>query len=508
MMAYAQLLSRGAFGVEAPQVQVEVHLSRGLPALSLVGLAGAEVKESKERVRSAILNSGFEFPAKRITINLAPADLPKSGGRYDLAIAMGILIASGQAPDKDSGVTEYVAELSLDGRLKSVSGMLLAAVACQDKQRQMVVAPENLEEALVSGNERIIGAPDLQSLVRQSFAENWQYSETKAQTQASAEPDQLSRVKGNDHAIRAMTVAAAGAHNLLMVGSPGSGKTMMATGFRSLLPRLTEHQAQQVAQLESVSYLGYQPGRWHEVRVRAPHHSCSSVALVGGGKTPTPGEISLAHHGVLFLDELPEFKRGALESLRQPMEQGYLSVSRAGWKVDFPASFQLIAAMNPCPCGYFGSKVRSCRCAGPKIQQYIGRVSGPLLDRIDIQIQVYNPTTTVLDAQNEQRRDITKLQRKIEACRRLQLGRQACLNSQLASADILALKPLTANAETDFKKATEQWGLSMRAQERVLRLAMTISDLVDHKQIEQTAIAEALSYRAYEKIQQKLEEWL
>ena len=507
-MAYAQILSRGTFGIEAPQVQVEVHLSRGLPALNLVGLAGAEVKESKERVRSAILNSGFEFPAKRITINLAPADLPKSGGRYDLAIAIGILVASGQAPDKDLDVTEFVSELSLDGRLKPVGGIVQAAVTSYSENRQLVVAPDNQEEALVSGNKQVISAPDLQTFVKQLFAEEWSYSETTAEPVKLDSPDTLSQVKGNEHALRAMTVAAAGGHNLLMVGSPGSGKTMLATGFASLLPKLTDWQARQVAQIESVSYVGYQPGHWHAVRVRSPHHSCSSVAMVGGGKVPTPGEISLAHHGVLFLDELPEFKRASLESLRQPMEQGSLSVSRAGWKVDFPARFQLLAAMNPCPCGYFGSATKTCHCPVTKIQQYLGRVSGPLLDRIDIQIQVSSPSATVLDASSRKPQDIQKLQKTILGCRDRQYARQQQLNSRLSSSEITSYMLLTEQAERDFKGAIEQMTLSMRAQERVLRLALTITDLNNAEQITSAAIAEALSYRAYAQLQKKLAEWL
>ncbi|NNJ71561.1 MAG: YifB family Mg chelatase-like AAA ATPase, partial [Enterobacterales bacterium] len=335
-MAYAQILSRGAFGIDAPLVQVEVHLSRGLPAMSLVGLAGAEVKESKERVRSAIINSGFEFPAKRITINLAPADLPKAGGRFDLAIAMGILVASGQAPDKDLAATEYVSELSLDGRLKAVQGVLLAATASQNKKRQLVVAPENLEEATLSGNEQVITAATLQDLVGQLFNERWQYADYRVPRVEQQKPNILNRVKGNEHALRALLVAASGGHNLLMVGSPGSGKTMMASGFPELLPELSHDQAREVAQLESVSYAGYQRGLWHSVRVRAPHHSCSSVAMVGGGKIPTPGEISLAHHGVLFLDELPEFKKNVLEVLRQPLEDSKVTISRSKLSLEFP----------------------------------------------------------------------------------------------------------------------------------------------------------------------------
>jgi len=346
-MSYARIYSRASFGIEAPQVSVEVHLSNGLPALSIVGLASAEVKESKERVRSALLNSGFEFPAKRIIINLAPADLPKSGGRFDLAIAMGILVASGQVPEASINQKEFVSELSLSGDLKPVNGILAAALACVEKQRCLVIAQPNIEEATLSGNKQTLSSECLKHLVRDFLADDIEFCSNPLIAEEQEPAVCLSEIKGNEHAKRALVLAAIAGHNLLMVGSPGSGKTMMARSLIGLYPALPMSEARQVASLESISNQGFDSKGWNQVRLRSPHHSASRVAITGGGKVPTPGEISLAHLGLLFLDELPEFDRSVLESLRQPLEEGYLSISRANWKVRFPANFQLVAAMNP-----------------------------------------------------------------------------------------------------------------------------------------------------------------
>lgn len=349
-MKYTCVIGRATYGIEAPEVSVEVHISNGLPAFNIVGLANAEVKESRERVRSALLTSGFEYPKARITVNLAPADLPKSGGRFDLAIAMGILVASEQLPKKHIKGQEFVSELGLNGELKQVTGIFIAAMKAFEDSRPIWVAKENADEAALSGSQRVFAASSLKQLVKRLLSDKARPHEFYYPEDEQTAYPCLSHIIGNDHAKRALILAATGGHNLLMVGTPGSGKTMLANSLPGIYPELKIEHAREVAALESLSYHGLKQNDWLSVRIRQPHHSCSQVAMVGGGKLPTPGEISLAHRGILFLDELPEFNRSVLESLRQPLEDNSLTVSRANWKVTFPANFQLIAAMNPCSC--------------------------------------------------------------------------------------------------------------------------------------------------------------
>ncbi len=503
-MSYCRIISRASFGIEAPEVAVEIHLSNGLPALNIVGLANAEVKESRERVRSAILNSGFEFPARRITINLAPADLPKTGGRFDLAIAMGILIASEQVVGDQLSQHEFLAELGLNGELKPVNGVLVSAHQAKQADHSIWLAKENTQEASLSGCEKILTAESLREIVDQSLTGDFKYQVPKRPRHESTQCICLSQVQGNEHAKFALSLAAAGGHNLIMVGTPGSGKTMLANCLPALLPQLTKEQAFAVAALESVSRHGISAINWHQVRIRRPHHNCSQVAMVGGGKIPTPGEISLAHNGILFLDELPHFGKAVLECLRQPLEDQQLTVSRSNWKVTFPAHFQLIAAMNPCACGYMTSKKTTCRCSEAKMKSYLEKLSGPLMDRIDIQVMVNEIEQSILEPVSKAAETSEQVRDKISIIRRRQMARQGCLNSNMAAADIQSIKPLKGKANDIFLAAIDQFNLSMRGQQKLLRLALTISDWHESKSINESMVTQALSFRAFDKIHERL----
>ena len=384
-MSLAVVQSRAKLGIEAPAVSVEVHLSNGLPAFNIVGLPETSVKESKDRVRSAIINSYFEFPARRITVNLAPADIPKEGSRFDLAIAIGILAASKQIPVEHLEDYEFISELALSGDMRSIEALLPSAQVCAAKGKQLIVAQANADEAALVESLSVLPAKHLLEvsahLHQRTLIQPW----IKSAAQPQKEHQQLRDIIGQMHAKRAMEVAATGGHHLLLYGPPGTGKTMLASRLAGILPPLSNTEAMQVASIHSVAGKGLREDIWSRP-FRAPHHTASAAALVGGGGTPKPGEISLAHQGVLFLDELPEFSRSVLEVLREPLESGQILISRVAAQTSYPANFQLVAAMNPCPCGYLGSK--RCTCSLDQISRYQHKISGPLLDRIDLQVQV------------------------------------------------------------------------------------------------------------------------
>ncbi|MFL6713411.1 MAG: YifB family Mg chelatase-like AAA ATPase, partial [Sulfurifustis sp.] len=436
-MGLAVVHSRAQVGIDAPAVTVEVHLANGLPSLSIVGLPEAAVKESKDRVRAALLNAQFEFPARRITVNLAPADLPKEGGRFDLPIALGILVASGQVPAAPLDRYEFIGELALTGALRPVRGALTAALAARADSRALILPAENGPEAALVDGVAVIGAPHLLE-VTAHLADVKRLEPIPSQRRPmsrSPAPD-LSDIRGQHRAKRALEIAAAGDHSLLLVGPPGSGKTMLAMRLPGILPPLSDEEALEVAAIES-AYRGFSVARWGERPFRAPHHTASGVALVGGGSHPRPGEISLAHHGVLFLDELPEFDRAVLEVLREPLESGTITISRAARQAEFPARFQLVAAMNPCPCGYLGDGTDRCRCTQDRVRAYRARISGPLLDRIDLHVEVPAvPRELLLSRAPREGDNSAAVRERIERARARQQGRNGCTNHALSSKQV------------------------------------------------------------------------
>ena len=493
-MSLAIIYSRAQIGVEAPSVSVEIHLTNGLPSLTIVGLPETAVRESKDRVRSAILNSALEFPRKRITLNLAPADLPKEGGRFDLAIALGLLAASAQLPGGCLDNFECLGELALSGHVRPVRGVLPAALAARDAGRSLVVALANAEEACLASGLKVYAIDHLLELVGHFNQQSplKPYQSQGLQAPSSNYPDLL-EVQGQHAAKRALVVAAAGSHNLLLTGPPGTGKTLLASRLPGLLPPLTEREALEVAAVQSVVNLEPLQG-WPQRPFRQPHHSASGPALVGGGSRPQPGEISLAHQGILFLDELPEFDRKVLEVLREPMESGRIVIARAHSKVRFPARFQLVAAMNPCPCGYVGDPSGRCGCTPEQVQRYRNKLSGPLLDRIDLHITVARETTSLRKAKNPglSSAEAVKL---VCAARDRQLQRQGCSNAQLDLNALLKHCVLLEEDRTWLEQASERLNLSLRATHRVLKVARTLADLQDTAAIARDHLAEALQYR-------------
>jgi len=493
-VSLAVLHSRALAGLNAPEVTVEVHLANGLPSFTIVGLPDTEVKESRERVRAALVNSRFEFPARRITVNLAPAELPKESGRFDLPIALGILAASRQIETADFPKYEFAGELSLSGELRPVRGALAMTWRAAQDGRAFVLPRRSADEAALVDGADIYQAGSLLDVCahlvgRQAMAR----PETQCAGVAPRYPD-LADVKGQAQAKRALEVAAAGGHSVLMVGPPGTGKSMLAARFPGLLPPMTAAEALESGALASLGSAGFRLESWRQRPFRAPHHSASMVALVGGGSDPRPGEISLAHNGVLFLDELPEFNRGVLEALREPLESGRIAVSRAARQADFPARFQLIAAMNPCPCGYLGHFSGRCRCTPDQVARYRGRVSGPLLDRIDIQVEV--PTLRdeeLVSATHGESSERVRV--RVEAARAPQLARQGRINAQLSSREVERHCVAEDKAVVLLKQAIARLNLSARAYHRVLKLARTIADLADEKTIRVAHVAEAVQYR-------------
>jgi len=493
-VSLAVLHSRALAGLNAPEVTVEVHLANGLPSFTIVGLPDTEVKESRDRVRAALVNSRFEFPARRITVNLAPAELRKESGRFDLPIALGILAASRQLEGDDLRKYEFAGELSLTGELRPVRGALAMTWSAAQDGRAFVLPPRSADEAALVDGANIYQAGSLLDVCAHlSGGQPMTRPGARPETHAPVYPD-LSEVKGQAQAKRALEVAAAGGHSVLMVGPPGTGKSMLAARFPGLLPPMSSAEALESGALASLGSGGFRPEHWKQRPFRAPHHSASMVALVGGGSDPRPGEISLAHNGVLFLDELPEFDRRVLEALREPLESGRVAVSRAARQAEYPARFQLIAAMNPCPCGYLGHYSGKCRCTPDQVARYRSKISGPLLDRIDIQIEV--PTLREEDLTSASvGEDSARVRDRVEAARAIQTGRQGKVNAQLAPRGVENFCAAEGEAVALLKQAISRLNLSARAYHRVLKLARTTADLAGRATISTAHMAEAIQYR-------------
>jgi magnesium chelatase family protein len=500
-MRLAKVITRALVGINAPEVTVEVHIANGLPALSIVGLPEAAVRESKDRVRAAIQNSYFEFPMRRITVNLAPADLPKQGGRYDLPIALGILAASGQLKTDMLESHEFHGELALSGHLRSINGSLPVALGAQASSRILVLPSKNAAEAALAEQAEVKAATSLleicQYLQRQGTLDH-AVASTSSQNRMRDMED-MADVRGQHHARRALEIAAAGGHNMIMVGPPGTGKSMLASRLPGILPPMTDQQALESAAVNSISHQGFDISRWKQRPFRHPHHTASGVALVGGGSSPSPGEISMAHHGVLFLDELTEFDRHVLDVLREPMETGSITISRAARQAEFPANFQLIAAMNPCPQGYSCDGKDLCQCSYEQQRRHRNRISAPLLDRIDIHIEVPKLDISALDQDHPKNEDSQTIRHRVMRAYQTQLERAGKSNAELSATEVDRHCRLQPREILLLEKAMEKLQLSARAYHRILKLARTIADISDCENIQQAHITEAISYRSLDR---------
>lgn len=497
-MSLATVYSRAQNGMDSLPITIEVHLANGLPSFAVVGLPEAAVRESKDRVRAAIQNAGFAFPNKRITVSLAPADVPKEGSRFDLGIAMGILVATGQMDGRLLTDHEFVGELALSGEVRAVRGILPTALACAAVEHTLILPEENENEAALVQSLNGFKAKHILDIFAHTQDRSLPQIAYKPNFDEEENPLDFADIKGQEHAKRVLLIAAAGGHNVLMMGSPGTGKSMLASRVPTILPDMTEAEALETASIYSISHHGFQPENWGKRPFRQPHHTASSPALVGGGSNPKPGEISLATNGVLFLDELPEFPRHVLEVLREPLENHHISISRATRQIDYPANFQLIAAMNPCPCGYLGDDEKPCTDSPDQVARYRNKISGPFVDRIDIITEVPRIKHERLAEETPKEYSSVFMRQQVKQARHIQITRQGCANANLVASQINNFCRLSDSSTAMLNQAAKSLNLSMRSYHRIQKLARTIADLDYADTIGEQHLAEAIQLRRIE----------